>query len=95
MSNISVKNGKLYVDDREFDISGVRQLSDDDLKAVGGGQSGTKLVVGYEYDGSLKYLQCAKCGCNSMWKPQAVVPRNMLLVKCRNCGENVSVEIKT
>ena len=87
MSKISMKNGKLYIDDKEFEMSGVRQLSDDELMdAVGGGgygPYGTRVI--YEKYGVVRHLKCVKCKCEDQWAIK-IGSYNVLVVTCRNCG---------
>ncbi len=63
MAKISVKNGKFYVDDKEFEMSGARQLSDDELEGVSGGikiySSGTR--------DNPKCEVCPRCGSDNKW----------------------------
>ena len=91
MSKISVKNGKLFVDDKQFDMSEVRRLSDDELESVGGG---IKIFTTGTED-NLQTEKCLCCGSDIDWTITNVMfelEESYLVLKCR-CGYSTETTI--
>ena len=87
MAKIKVKDGKLFLNDKETNTPDARELSGEELGEVTGGREFFSQIT-------LEHIVCENCGSYTAWLPKKIYPSGVWNLRCENCEAEITVRLR-